>query len=85
MDCSDGCLYVDAIFRGKQLMIGASGHQEIVTELLNAGADPKTTNEKEQTPLYVLARLHKAQLTNQTLRSLQGQCLCKLQASGVFR
>jgi hypothetical protein len=30
---------------------GASGHLEVVTELINAGADVKTTNEKEQTPL----------------------------------
>ena len=83
MDCSDGRLYVDAILRGRQLMIGASGHQDIVTELLNAGADPKTTNEKEQTPLYVLARSHKTQLTNQTLRSLQGQCICRLHSSDL--
>lgn len=34
------------------ISLGASGHLEVVTELLNAGADPKTTNEKEQTPLY---------------------------------
>lgn len=38
---------------GLSLPKGASGHQEVVAELLNAGADPKTTNEKEQTPLYV--------------------------------
>jgi ankyrin repeat protein len=43
-----------------ELMEGASGHQEVVTELLNAGADPKTTNEKEQTPLYVSARPYRS-------------------------
>lgn len=31
--------------------IGASGHYDVVIELVNAGADVKTTNEKEQTPL----------------------------------
>lgn len=33
------------------LGIGASGHYEVVIELVNAGADVKTTNDKEQTPL----------------------------------
>jgi hypothetical protein len=55
MDSFDGCLYVSAFRTGIELMEGASGHQEVVAELLNAGADPKTTNEKEQTPLYVSA------------------------------
>jgi len=53
MDSSDGCLYVPVFVLGSSSPKGASGHQEVVTELLNAGADPKTTNEKEQTPLYV--------------------------------
>jgi hypothetical protein len=57
MDGIDGCLYAPALLTCIELMSGASGHQEIVAELLNAGADPKTTNEKEQTPLYVLAPL----------------------------
>jgi ankyrin repeat protein len=56
MDSFDGCLHVPGGRTCIELMEGASGHQEVVTELLNAGADPKTTNEKEQTPLYVLAR-----------------------------
>jgi len=55
MDGSDGCLYVPAFVLVSSLPKGASGHQEVVAELLNAGADPKTTNEKEQTPLYVSA------------------------------
>jgi len=32
-------------------MSGAAGHSEVVTELLNAGANVQTKNEKEQTPL----------------------------------
>jgi ankyrin repeat protein len=32
-------------------VVAASGHIEIVNELLNAGAEASATNEKGQTPL----------------------------------